>query len=354
MTRYLLAVLALCACAERAPGPGDPAALRAGVDSAADRLLAALRGDAADSLLALMADDVVLMPPDEPVLKGKSAVRAWYDGLLTQLRTRSLAITDREVLLGGEWATEIAAFEWTLVPVAGGAPVTERGSYVQVWRREPDGRWLFAREAWNSSTPPVAAQTATCVPVAERAGREVGCFITAREELGTLPRDSAFYWHIDAFPSRAAAEAARARRSTVVRSLGRDWLFTIAEAAWRPGTGRRVASAGPLPLIEAERFAAVYMEGVFRPGMRSPVHRHPGVEVWYTLEGEQCLETPQGKLVQRAGDAGVMVPAGIPMMLTGTGQGVRRSLVLILQDSAQPRSMLATDWKPTGVCDPKP
>jgi ketosteroid isomerase-like protein len=105
--------------------------------------------------MALVADDVVLMPPNEAALKGKAAVRAWYDQLLTQLRTSNLTITHREVLIGGDWATEIAGFEWTLVPVAGGPATTERGSYVQVWRHEPDGRWLFARELWNSTAPPV-------------------------------------------------------------------------------------------------------------------------------------------------------------------------------------------------------
>lgn len=155
---YLLTVLAAVACAGQAPGPEtlDHAALRAGVDSAANRLLTALRSDASDSLMALMADDVVLMPPNEPVLRGKTAVRAWYDQLLTQLRTSSLTITDREVLIGGEWATELAAFEWTLVPVAGGPAVIDRGSYVQVWHREPDGRWLFSRELWNSTAPLMA------------------------------------------------------------------------------------------------------------------------------------------------------------------------------------------------------
>ena len=153
---YLLAVLAAVACFGPSPRPEtvDRVVLRAGVDSAADRLLAALRADALDSLMALMADDVVLMPPNEAVLKGKAAVRAWYDQLLTQFRTSSLTITDREVLIGGEWATELAAFEWTLVPVAGGPAVIDRGSYVQVWRRGADGRWLFSRELWNSTAPP--------------------------------------------------------------------------------------------------------------------------------------------------------------------------------------------------------
>lgn len=196
------------------------------------------------------------------------------------------------------------------------------------------------------------AQTAGCEPVSHRAGRELGCFITARQDLGALPRDSALFWYIDAFTTQAKAEAARAARSSVVRSLGRIWLFTIGAARWRPPGGERIGTVGPLPLVGAEAYAAVYMEAVFQPGMHSPVHRHPGVEAWYTLEGEQCLETPQGKLVQRAGDPGVMVPGGVPMMLTATGKGLRRSLVLILQDAALPRSTLATDWKPTGRCHP--
>jgi quercetin dioxygenase-like cupin family protein len=196
-----------------------------------------------------------------------------------------------------------------------------------------------------------SAQTGgTCEPVAQRAGRTLGCFITARQELDSLPRDTALYWHIDAYPSRTEAEAVRGPRGTVVESLGRMWLFTIADSSWRPARGERVATIGPLPLIEAARHAAVYMEGVFQPGMSSVVHRHPGVEAWYTLEGAQCLETPEGKLEQRAGDPGVMARAGEPMMLVGIGSGVRRSLVLILQDASKPRSVVATDWTPKGLC----
>lgn len=151
----VMAVLAAIACSGT-PGAGalDRTSLQPGVDSAATRLLTALRTDASDSLMALMADDVVLMPPNEAVLKGKAAVRGWYDQLVSQLRTSQLTLGDREVLIGGEWAAELAAFEWTLVPVAGGPAVTERGNYVQVWHREPDGRWLLARELWNSTSPP--------------------------------------------------------------------------------------------------------------------------------------------------------------------------------------------------------
>ncbi|MFL5522051.1 MAG: cupin domain-containing protein [Gemmatimonadales bacterium] len=199
---------------------------------------------------------------------------------------------------------------------------------------------------------PSAAQTTTCEPVANRGDRVLGCFITARQELGALPRDSALYWHLTTYPTLAAAQVAAATlpRSTAVTSLGKHWLFTLAGGRFRPPGGRLIARVGPLPLVDAAAFAAVYMEGVFEPGMRTAVHRHPGPEAWYTLQGEQCLETPEGRQVQRAGEPGMMVRGGLPMQLTGTGTGRRRSVVLILQDAAQPRSTPANDWSPKGLC----
>jgi quercetin dioxygenase-like cupin family protein len=188
-----------------------------------------------------------------------------------------------------------------------------------------------------------------CVPVSERAGRELGCFIIASEPQGRLGQVPIF-WHIDSFASRADAVAAKEPRGTVVESLGKVWLFTIAQAGWRPSGGERVAEIGPLPINPDAAYTAEYMEAVFEPGMKSTVHRHSGPEAWYTLTGETCLETPDGTMVGRAGGQHVIVPGGPPMELTATGTERRRAEVLILHDSSQPSSSLAPDWKPKGLC----
>ena len=193
-------------------------------------------------------------------------------------------------------------------------------------------------------------QATECEPVAARGSRTLGCYITARLELGRLPRDTGLYWYIDALDSAALSAHPIPSRSMVVTSLGQRWRFTIAAAGLPATTGRRVAQIGPLPLVTADSFAAVYMEGVCEPGIETRPHRHPGVEAWLTLEGEQCLESSEGKQVQRAGDPGMMVRGGLPMRLTGTGTVTRKSLVLILQDATKPRSVHATDWTPKGLC----
>lgn len=94
------------------------------------------------------------------------------------------------------------------------------------------------------------------------------------------------------------------------------------------------------------------MEAVTNPGMTSAIHVHSGPEAWYTLAGETCLETPDGKLVGSAGGAPVIVPGGPPMLLTATGTEQRRALTLILHESSKPPTTVIHDWTPKGLCHP--
>lgn len=192
------------------------------------------------------------------------------------------------------------------------------------------------------------AQNVACVPVAERAGRKRGCFITHTELLGKLPKIP-LYWHLHKYQTRQGAESAKEDHGSVVDSFGDVWLFTIAPESWNAKGGERIARVGPLPITDTASYTVEYMEAIFGPGMRSRVHRHPGPEAWYVLSGEQCLETPGQRMVAKAGESAV-VPEGPPMQLFGTGQSERRSLVMILHDSSKPMTMPATDWKPSGLC----
>ena len=121
------------------------------VDAASAGFHQALRTNDSDALFSFVADDVVMMPPGEAPIRGKDAMRRWYAGFLSQFRTSSLTLTDREVLAGDDWAVELGTFEWGLLPVAEGEAVVDRGHYMQLWRRVRDDRWQFAREVWNSS-----------------------------------------------------------------------------------------------------------------------------------------------------------------------------------------------------------
>ena len=152
------------------------------------------------------------------------------------------------------------------------------------------------------------AVVGACRPVSERTS-EAGCWILAHHSLGEL-RQPEVFWHVATYPSRAAAEAAKGPLGVVVESVGKVWLLTIADAGWRASGGEHVAEIGPLLVHAGRAYSAQYMEAVFTPGMTAPAHTHAGPEAWYTLAGETCLETPDGKQVGRAGGQHVIVSGG--------------------------------------------
>jgi quercetin dioxygenase-like cupin family protein len=124
----------------------------------------------------------------------------------------------------------------------------------------------------------------------------------------------------------------------------------VEKAGWQPAKGVRVAEIGPLPVTAGEPYSAQYMEAILNPGMTSAIHTHAGPEAWYTLAGETCLETPDGKYVGRAGGEPVIVPGGPPMLLTATGEVQRRALVIVLHRSSELPTTVVHDWKPKGLC----
>lgn len=198
--------------------------------------------------------------------------------------------------------------------------------------------------AFAQSTPP----RRTCLPVSERAGRDAGCWLIASEPLGILSA-SAVYWHLDTYATRAAAEAAKGPRGAVIEALGKIWLFTIADAGWRPSGGARIAAIGPLQVKPGEKYTALYAEGISNVGDVTPVHRHPGPEAWYTIAGEMCVETPAGKMIGRAGETNI-IPADTPVTIIAKGAEQRRSVWLVLHESAHPWTAPASDWTPKGLC----
>ena len=70
------------------------------------------------------------------------------------------------------------------------------------------------------------------------------------------------FWHLDVYPTRAAAQGAKVPQGTVIKSFGRVWLLTIAAEGWRPQGGKRVAQIGPLPITPGQDYSAQYMEAI--------------------------------------------------------------------------------------------
>lgn len=195
----------------------------------------------------------------------------------------------------------------------------------------------------------VAAPGDPCKPVSART-QQIGCWILADNPVGRLTNPQVF-WHLDAYPTRLAAQADKGPHGTVVESFGKVWLMTIEDQHWKSAHGQRITAIGPLPVVAGEKYSAQLMEADFTPGMTAPTHIHSGPEAWYAVAGQTCLETSDGRMqLSLVGGAPVIVPMGLSMHLTAIGTDERQSIVLILHQTSHPATTVIHDWTPKGLC----
>jgi len=108
-----------------------------------DTWMKASRAGDTETVLSLMCDDVIFMVPGrEPF--GKQAFAANSRSMDGVRLEGSADIRELKVL--GDWAYLRNFIEITITP-AGGTPVRRSGFTLTILRKEPDGRWLLARDA---------------------------------------------------------------------------------------------------------------------------------------------------------------------------------------------------------------
>ena len=181
----------------------------------------------------------------------------------------------------------------------------------------------------------------------ERRGEE-GCTILASRPLvGSVAEP--VYWHIDRFDSLEAAMKSAGPDGVAAEAHGSFWLMTVEAHIEEHHGGHHVTSIGPLPVPAADRYSMRVLSSLLRPGSVTPIHAHPGPEVFYIVSGEQCLETL--KVGQRLGAGQFhILPAGAIHRGRVVGPGVRRSVALVLHDAARPGSGEVADPPPMVPC----
>jgi uncharacterized protein (TIGR02246 family) len=96
-------------------------------------------------LLTLMADDVVFLNPGRAPI-GRDGFSAAFSAAHQQARIRCNSELE-EVVVVGEVAYTRSRDSLSVTPIAGAEATQLAGHRITVWRKQPDGRWLLARDA---------------------------------------------------------------------------------------------------------------------------------------------------------------------------------------------------------------
>ena len=108
--------------------------------------MAATKSGDIETVLGLMADDVVFLVPGRPAMIGKESFAAAALGQASQNGPRFDGTSEiREIRILGEWAYMWTKLTVIVTPPAGDA-ITRAGHTLSILRKE-NGRWVLARDA---------------------------------------------------------------------------------------------------------------------------------------------------------------------------------------------------------------
>lgn len=192
----------------------------------------------------------------------------------------------------------------------------------------------FTTRNHNDATTGAPRASVKCMENSPERRGEEGCTILATRLLADpLPKE--IYWHLDRFNSLDAAAKAAGPNGVAVEAHGDFWLLTIGGADEFDNGGRHIAKIGPLVPPSAERYTMRVLSSLLKPGATTPIHVHPGPEVFYIIDGEQCIEMPEKSLHLIAGQS-FAVPTDKVHRGRVIGSKARRALALLLYDGAYP------------------
>jgi uncharacterized protein (TIGR02246 family) len=110
---------------------------------------AASEGQDVELILSYWTEDAVMLPPGQPAIVGKEALRRYVQA---SLRIPGFMITWTSTDVNFSPDANLAyMFSRNAVTLKGpdGTPITTEGRAVTIWRRESDGEWRCAVDIWN-------------------------------------------------------------------------------------------------------------------------------------------------------------------------------------------------------------
>ena len=159
----------------------------------------------------------------------------------------------------------------------------------------------------------------------------------AEKKLKQLPAGP-LYWQVENFPTLAQAQAAEGPTSLAAEVAGKVWLFTLgAKGGATPGASK-VVEIGPVPPVAAPEYLLRINNTGGPPGVKTPVHTHPGSETFYVLTGRLGQRTPHGVMHVEAGKAMPGHAPGMAMEVFSSGTSELNALVMFVVDATKPFS----------------
>lgn len=142
----LILMLAACRVAPPDLSDADKASIRAATDSFVANVRA--RRDSANALL--YTENASVMPPNAGIAEGRAAIRAWMTAFPP---VSDFTLTPIEIDGRGDLAYVRGTYSFKLVGSDGHQIGEDHGKYIEIRRKQADGKWLMVADIFNSDVP---------------------------------------------------------------------------------------------------------------------------------------------------------------------------------------------------------
>ena len=114
-----------------------------------------LRTKQLEPILKLYASDAVFLQPTGERITGSAALRTLFQTIMATFNSE-LTLHSQNLETSSDLAYDSGDFEETLTVNATGAKITSKGSYIIIFRRQPDRTWQIVQHVWTGAPPPGA------------------------------------------------------------------------------------------------------------------------------------------------------------------------------------------------------
>jgi ketosteroid isomerase-like protein len=112
-----------------------------------------LRTKQLEPILKFYAPDAVFLQPSGERITGSAALRTLFQTIMATFNS-DLTLHSQNLETSGDLAYDSGEFQETLITIATGAKITAKGSYIIIFKRQPNGSWQIVQHVWTGNPPP--------------------------------------------------------------------------------------------------------------------------------------------------------------------------------------------------------
>jgi ketosteroid isomerase-like protein len=111
-----------------------------------------LRTKQLEPILKVYAPDAAFLQPNGDRITGSTAIRSLFQNIMATFDS-DLTLHSQTLEASGNLAYDSGDFVESLTVIATGAKISSKGSYIMIFKRQPDGTWQIIQQVWTGVPP---------------------------------------------------------------------------------------------------------------------------------------------------------------------------------------------------------